>query len=374
MSIRDLLFRRQVRHVDPALPDPRTAAVRQQIEHDFGPLVPPFALHMSAPDALCAYWAIFREPTYGRRVDRAKKEAVAAAVSAINTCPYCVDVHTTMLQALRDQAVAAAIESGQTDTIADPDLRAVVTWARANRQPDAAILRQRPFPDLHAPELIGVAVSYHYINRMVNIFAAASPFPLATLKIKPVLKRIAVPAFRRLLARDVRLGESVGLLAPAPLPDDLAWAQGDPVIAEAFARAAATFDALGRQALPAHVRQLVAARLSTWRGEEPGMSRSWVDSDIESLPTPQRPLARLALLAALASYQVDAKVLNDARTHPGPAGDEALIAAASWASFAAARHIGAWLLTTAKSQSALDAGGVLGPSDTGRLGRETGRS
>jgi hypothetical protein len=42
MPIRDLPFRRQVRHVEPALRDPRTAAVRQQIEHDFGPLVPPF--------------------------------------------------------------------------------------------------------------------------------------------------------------------------------------------------------------------------------------------------------------------------------------------------------------------------------------------
>jgi AhpD family alkylhydroperoxidase len=374
MSFRDFLFRRQVRHVDPALHEARTGAVRQQIEHDFGPLVPPFALHMPAPDALCAYWVIFREPTYGRRVDRAAKEAVAAAVSAINTCPYCVDVHTTMLQALGDRAVAVAIGSGQTEAIADPGLRAVVTWARASRQPDAHILHQRPFPDEHAPELIGVAVAYHYINRMVNIFATASPFPLTALRIKPVLRWVAMPVFRRLLARDVRPGASVGLLAPAPLPDDLAWAQGDPVIAEAFARAAATFDALGRQALPERVRELVTARLSTWRGEEPGMSRGWVDSDIESLPAPQRPLARLALLAALASYQVDAKVLNDARTHPGAAGDEALIAAASWASFAAARRIGAWLLTTAKSQSALEAGGVVGPTDTARLGREMRRS
>lgn len=345
MSIRDLPFRRQVRHVDPAAHDPRTSAVRRQIVRDFGMLVPPFALHLPAPDALCAYWAIFSEPTYGQLVERSKKEAVAAAVSAINACPYCVDVHTTMLDVLGDRDPAAAIASGETDGIADPDLRALVAWARANRQPDAPILRQRPFPDEHTPELIGVALAYHYINRMVNIFAAASPFPLGASKIKPIARRAAFPVFRRLLAGEVRPGASLDLLPPAPLPDDLAWAQGDPIIADAFGRAAAAFDAVAQQALPAQVQQLVLTRLSAWRGEEPGISRGWVEIAIETLPDPQRPLGRLALLAAFASYQVDAQVLNDARTRPGPAGDEALIAATGWASFAAARRIGSWLHT-----------------------------
>jgi AhpD family alkylhydroperoxidase len=346
MSIRERSFLRQVRHLDPAARDARTSAVRQQILRDFGVLVPPFALHLPAPDTLCAYWAIFREPTYGRRVDRAKKEAVAAAVSATNVCPYCVDVHTTMLHALGDRAPAAAIASGDTDGIADPDLRAVVAWARATRHPEAPILRQRPFPDQHAPELIGVAVGYHYINRMVNIFAAASPFPVASSRLKPIFRRVASPVFRSLLAREVRPGASLDLLPPAPLPIDLGWAQGDPVIADAFGRAAAAFDTAGRRALPKAVRQLVAIRLGGWRGEQPGLSRGWADSAIQPLPAPQQPLGRLALLAAFASYQIDAEVLNDARPSPGPAGDEALVAAAAWASFTAARRIGSWLHTT----------------------------
>jgi hypothetical protein len=207
------------------------------------------------------------------------------------------------------------------------------------------ILRQRPFPDDHAPELIGVALAYHYINRMVNIFAAESPFPVATPRLKPIMKRMASPAFRRLLAREARPGSSLGLLPPAPLPDDLAWARGDPIIADAFGRAAAAFDAAGQQALPDPVRDLVTARLAAWRGEEPGLSRAWADSAAESLPAPQQPQGRLALLTALASYQVDAQVLADARTRPGPAGDETLVATAAWASFAAARRIGSWLHT-----------------------------
>ncbi|MET8355040.1 MULTISPECIES: carboxymuconolactone decarboxylase family protein [unclassified Micromonospora] len=343
MALRDVPFRRQVRHIHPAVHDPRTSAVRRQIARDFGVLAPPFALHLPAPQALHAYWAMVREPTWGPLVDRTKKEAVAAAVSAINTCPYCVDVHTTMLDALGDRAPAAAILSAATDDIADPELRAVVAWARANRQPDTPLLRQPPFPNEHAPELIGVALSYHYINRMINIFAVASPFPLADSKLKPIFKRAALPVFRRLLARKARPGASLDLLPPTPLPDDLDWARPNSIIADAFGRAAAAFDAIGRQALPEPVRQLVTARLSTWRGEEQGISRSWTENAIETLPAPQRPLGRFALLAALASHQVDGRVLNDARTHPGPAGDEALVAAAGWASFAAARRIGSWL-------------------------------
>lgn len=49
------------------------------------------------------------------------------------------------------------------------------------------------------------------------------------------------------------------------------------------------------------------------------------------------------MLAAFASYQVDARVLDEARTRPGAAGDELLVAATDWASFAAARRIGGWL-------------------------------
>jgi len=345
MSIRERPFLRQVQYLHPDPRDPRTAAARQQIRRDFGMLVPPFALHLPVPGALSACWAIIREPTHGRRVGRATKEAVAAAVSATNTCPYCVDVHTTTLHALGQRSPAAAIASGQPDTIADPDLHAVVAWARATRHPDALILRQRPFPDDHAPELVGVALAYHYINRMVNIFAAASPFPVATPRLKPLMKRVASPAFRRLLSREVDPGASLDLLPPAPLPDDLAWAHADPIIAGAYGRAAAAFDTLGRQALPDPVRDLVTARLTTWRGEDPGLSRGWADSAIQALPAPQRPQGRLALLAALASYQVDAQVLDDARTRPGPAGDATLVATAAWASFAAARRIGTWLHT-----------------------------
>jgi AhpD family alkylhydroperoxidase len=345
MSIPERLFLGQVRYVEPVVADPRTLAARRQIIRDFGALVPPFALHLPAPEALCACWAIVREPTWGRRVDRATKEVVAVAVSAANECPYCVDVHATALHALgcRDQAAASA--SGKTDKIADAYLRAVVSWARTSRHPDADIVRQPPFADELAPELIGIAFAYHYINRMVNIFVAPSPFPSPAARTKPIFTRLATPVFRKLLNREVHPGASLNLLPPAPLPGDLAWARGDPIIADAFARAAAAFDALGEQALPEAVRRLVATRLSAWHGEDPGLSRTWVNDATDALPALHQPLARLALLTAFASHQVDSQVIDDARPGPGPAGAAQLIATCGWASFTAARRISSWLNT-----------------------------
>src|SRR5262249_61671692 len=230
---------------------------------------------------------------YGQRVDRAQKEAVAAGVSASNTCPYCVDVHTTLLHALGDRSSAAKIAAGRTPDIADPALRGVVAWARENRKPGASILRHRPFPDEHAPELIGTAVAYHYINRMVNIFVATSPFPLPVTP-KPIARRMVSPVFRRLAARRLQPGESLGLLPAAPWPDDLGWAHGDPIIADAFARAAAAFRRLGRQAIPAETRHLVADRLHEWRGGEPEPAPRPVGGARPKHPTPPRPPPRAA--------------------------------------------------------------------------------
>jgi len=344
--IREFPFRQQVRHIDTTRRDRQVADVVHQIRTDFGMLAPPFALHLPVPELLCALWLVFRETMYARGVGRDVKEAVAATVSANNACPYCVDAHTTMLTALDGGDPAAAVSSVAIDSIADPAMRGAIAWARATGQPGAQILRNRPFPDEHVPELVGTALAFHYVNRMVNIFAVDSPFPGRGPRAKRIARRIALPTFRKLLSHNVTPGTSVNLLPAAELPQDLAWAAGNPVIADAFARAAAAFDAAGRAVLPDSVRKLVEGRLATWQGEDPGISRAWIEPAVEPLQTTERPVARLALLAAFASHQVDDHVLETARTTPGPVGDRILLAVAGWASFATARRIGTWLNPT----------------------------
>jgi AhpD family alkylhydroperoxidase len=345
-----------IRHVTPVPPRAATGLVERvyrQMEADFGMVAPPLMLHAPAPAALAACWSILREtllvPGLARRDD---KEAVAAAVSLSNRCPYCVDVHGTALAGLTPGADARSLATDRMDAIAEPRLGELARWARAsgtgNRRPT-------PFPRALAPEFIGVAVTFHHINRMVNIFLCDSPFPPVPPAVLGVVRRGATRIMRGMASRQATPGGSAELLPAAPLPHHLAWASGAPHIATAFARASATIDAGGVRAVPARVRQLVHAQLAGGPGAPPGpRSREWLDRAVAGLPELERPAGRLALLAALASYQVTDRHVAEFR---GTGQDDAtLVELTSWASLTAARHIGTELYRDLES-SALTAEG-----------------
>jgi hypothetical protein len=67
---------------------------------------------------------------------------------------------------------------------------------------------------------------------------------------------------------------------------------------------------------------------------------SWADSAISTLAAADRPAGRVALLVALAPHQVSEADIDGFRRGGG---DAELIAAAAWASMAAALQIGSWL-------------------------------
>jgi hypothetical protein len=93
--------------------------------------------------------------------------------------------------------------------------------------------------------------------------------------------------------------------------------------------------------VPEPVRDLVLARLASWDGRPVGRSPGWADSAVSGLAAAQRPAGRLALLTALASFQVVPSDV-DAFLAEQP-GDQALVELTAWASLAAARRVGSWL-------------------------------
>src|SRR6185295_15469362 len=114
------------------------------------------------------------------------------AVSVANTCPYCVDVHgaaVTVLGQGRDFPEVTAWVDGTGPVPGEPDDR---------------------------PELVGVAVTFHYLTRMVNVFLPNSPLP-------PGLPRGPGLAVLGRFLRDaadspIRPCDSLALLPTAPLP------------------------------------------------------------------------------------------------------------------------------------------------------------
>ncbi|MDQ1739884.1 MAG: hypothetical protein QOE53_1536 [Pseudonocardiales bacterium] len=336
----------QIKHVTPVRitgADDTVARVYQQVERDFGMLAPPVALHSPAPGPLAACWMMLRESLLADgTVQRGAKEAVAAAVSVGNSCPYCVTVHSATLHGLLGSATSTAVSAGHLDSISDPEVRAIAQWAHRSASRQESQAQDAPFTKEQAPEIAGVAVAFQYLNRMVNIFLDGSPLPPAV----PAMARGGVLRmfgwFTGAAARATHQpGASLDLLPAAPLPPDLWWAAGNPQIAEAFARASAAIDAAGRQHVPASVQDAVRSRLAGWDGRPLGPSRSWVEDEVLALPAGERAAGRLALLTALASFQVDQQVIDAFRREQ--AGDQALIASTSWASMAAARQVGSWL-------------------------------
>jgi AhpD family alkylhydroperoxidase len=343
MPTLDRLLQRQVRHIHlPIGRNDLASAVADQIRREIGALLPPLAVHFPAPEALAACWAIMREPAVGTTVSRATKEAVAATVSMINECPYCVDVHTTTLYALAESDTGAKIAAGR--DVADPNLRRILAWAKATRSPGSPTLADPPFAAPAAAELVGTALGYHYINRMVSIFLTSSLLPNGAVSRR--IKRLIGLGIRRRLLRSPAPGAALEFLpdVEGASLDEFSWATGDPIIQRAFIRAAAVFEVMGAQALPAPVRELATRRLAQWQGEHPPLSRQWVDDAVADVAEPLRPAARFALLTALAPYQIDTRIVEDFRAASGgPTADERIVAASAWSSFAAVRRINEWI-------------------------------
>lgn len=327
------------------------ARVYAQVERDFGILAPPISLHSPAPEPLAAAWLMLRESLVATgQVRRPTKEAVAVAVSLANACPYCVEVHGTALHGLVRSKDAAAVADGRTELVADPDLRQVTSWVRASAGWQRTLPAPLPVPARQAPELVGTAVTFHYLNRMVNLFLAESPIPPGVpAAARPAIRRLVGALLRSVLGSRVEPGGSLDLLPAAPLPPDLSWAAATPTVGEAFARAAAAIDAAGERAVPATVRELVTARLAGWDGLPPGPSRAWARDALAELPAADRPSGQLALLTALASYQVGPSVVDEFRRDRPD--DQSLIEVASWASLAAARRVGGWLWDTCRGNA-----------------------
>ncbi|VAX00160.1 hypothetical protein MNBD_GAMMA22-1161 [hydrothermal vent metagenome] len=338
---------KQVRYLQPILPKNAKAKVTDiygQIRRDFQ-LVPPITLFSPSSELLAGVWSIWRESQFAvGMIPRVKLEAVSAAISVLNTCPYCVDAHTGMLHAASEHDVVNAIFEQNNSLINDEKTRQIVEWALATRTPNAQILKSPPFTPKEAPEIIGTAIVYHFVNRMVSIFLSPSPLPVPSSSLK--LRRVAVRLFgatvaKRIMKRQPISGDSLQFITQAELANEMSWAIPNNNIAKSYASFASLIEQLGKECLPDSVRQVVNQRINLWQGEEMGLSQSWVNELVAELNNDDKPIARLALLTAFAPHQIDKDIIDQFRSKYQ--GDEILLNVTAWASFTTARHIGRWL-------------------------------
>jgi hypothetical protein len=348
----DRMSVKTMRYIQPVSNKTATGLVRRvydQIAEDFfinGSLTG----HSRVPELLAGVWAGGRETILvSDQLDRTTKFAMTAALSRFNDCPYCGDMLVSLVHGSGEHEAADRIFSEIETQIADPTLRERLAWVGT-----AAIsgpVRPVPFTTEALPEAIGSLLAMSHINRFSHVVMDGSPVtaPLGLQRIKAAGLRIFGAELRDTTSHHVEPGRSLDLLPDARLPDDLAWALPNPRVAAALARWAAAIDRQTPLAVSDAARALVEGNLRHWDGRRMPLSRHWVEQEISGLRGIDRDVARFALVAAKASYQVDgtlvAGVLGE--THD----QERLIRVLAWAAFSAARRIAA-LMAGATGRSA----------------------
>ncbi|MGW2594061.1 carboxymuconolactone decarboxylase family protein [Streptomyces sp. NPDC001515] len=277
------------RYTSPEPPKAATGVVADvyaQMSADFGiDRAATFVVLSASPPLLTSTWALLRETLLAGHVSRTDKEVVAAGVSLANRCPFCVDAHTVLLHATGDHRLAETVaRDGLPD---DPGHRALLAWGKDMSTPP-------PFARRDAPELIGTALAFHFINRIVSALLTESMLPMRLQRIRCVRSLAG-----RTLSRTVRRSPVPGLSLPLLETEGEApaWAAGTPA-GTAFG-ALRTAAGTGAGLLSDEDAALVRASVASWDGVTP------LPPHGADLPDrTRRPGARLAVLAARAPYRI----------------------------------------------------------------------
>ncbi len=286
------------------------------------------------PDLLAAIWVAGRESIIvDDHLDRTSKEAITALMSGINDCPYCGDMLVSLVHAGGEHEVASAVLDASVGDIDDPQMRERLAWVEAVSTPGVTELPAIPFTEQELPEVLASMMAMADINRFSHVVMDGSPVSLPG-RMQAWILRLLSGELRSTKIEAAEPGRSLALLAPAKLPADLEWALPNPRIADAVARWTATVEREAAGVVSPAVRDLVQASLDRWHNERMPISRAWVDDEVAHLDGEDRAIARLALVLAKASYQIDASLITPLLD----GGEERFVRILAWASFTAARR------------------------------------
>jgi hypothetical protein len=350
-SIEKLIFRkitplsiRFLRSPDLRRSSGLSAQVYRQLENEFQ-LVPPLTLHSSNPDLMAGVWSACRESLIAGREGRALREAVAAAVSRSNECPYCAEVHASMLSGAGHYFPVPSFSHQENAAATEYPMVAAVRWAAATGDAFAPVLADPPFSLQEAPQIMATAFFFHYINRMVNVFLDRVMMPVIGrfhLVNGPAAKLFSELIAKRITSLDVRPGCYLTDNPAGPLPAEFHWAEAHPYVAGGLLRFAEAAEAAAAESVDERVCLLLAEKVQLWNGTTAGQGKTWLEPAVSRLPESNKPQARLALLAAFASWQVDEHTIRDFRNHHDD--DRSLLNTVAWGSYLAAKRIAGWLI------------------------------
>ena len=316
---------------------PMVKAIYDQIAEDFfinGSLTS----RSKVPNLLAAIWTGGREAILvDDKLDRTTKEAMAATLSSINDCPYCGEMLVSLVHAGERAEDAKHILREKEEEITDPILRERLSWVRAVSMSGSSKPESTPFTREELPEAICTIMAMSDINRFSHIVMDGSPVdvPFGSQRLKEVVLGVFGNELKSTHTRPLSAGTSLHFTPSALLPEDMQWASDNTRIAQAAAQWAATVEKEAEPVVPFKVKQLVYGSLKGWENEKMPMNRQWVEQELGALAGEERAIAKLALLLAKASYQIDDDVVKNVIDNKS---EERFIRILAWCSFTAARY------------------------------------
>ena len=306
--------------------------INLQINRDLM-IVPPNSLSTPSERVHPLRWAGIREfLAVENHVSRATKETIAATISELNTCPYCQDAHETAITALGDSA-----------SIND-DIDSLIEWSKNTLNPQADIIKNPPFGQVQAPEIIGTALLFHSTNRLVSIFAAKSLLPgiLDTRLFKQkALNFAAKTLMKAFVEKQLSPGDSLQFIGEQVVPKHLQWAESLPAYGQIYAAIDSKLIDIEKDVIPPSAAKILKQVISTWQGEDMPLGRGWISKLTNNLNDGDKATTNLMLLAAFAPYIITKKDIQAFRKHNHS--DKDLLEICYWSIEMLTNKISIWL-------------------------------
>ncbi len=324
-----------IKHISKKDSSGKLKNIYTHIESNFGKIAEPFVLHSINTELTASIWAIIYETMLVEtNVKRNIKETIATCISELNKCPYCVDAHGIMLLGTGKDLNKNILEvkNGKSELKTKEDQ--LISWALNNL--NDKYIANPAFSKHQAPEIIGTAVIFHYINRMVSIFAGDTPLP--TSKMKKLLKFFAANfIFKKAINRFKNKGDSIVYIDKKEESSSFIWAQKVPEIKTSFEYLKFQTKINLDKILSKELIRLINEYSKKLHLLEPFFGNEQLDLFLKKVDSPEIPIAEYCFSVMFHPYKVQKEMVLNLKANYT---DAQILQVSAFASLLIAENIG----------------------------------
>ncbi|MHC4520336.1 MAG: hypothetical protein ACYTAS_17250 [Planctomycetota bacterium] len=294
--------------------------------------------HAAVPELMAGMWVGGRETALTNMALPAwLKKAMGAALSEVNKCPYCEDFLLSLTHGARQDNVANSLRKHEVESVSDELTQKRLKWTKASIARNSPQLDSPPFSPEEMPEALGTLVVFNYTNKISDFTMDGSPVP-------GVFRGGALKLFgvelRESSAMDLEHGASLSLLPEVEISQEFHWAMSNPLVADSLSRWNHVVETAIDDVLSEETQRRIRDNLKSWEGGQMGLSRAWVEDEIQEIGDNERNKARLALIVAKGSYQIDDGAIEKVACQGLSEAD--LVKLGAWSALLGAKTIANW--------------------------------